>query len=256
MDKLSFIRHGDKLKSGQERGPIGESNLNAEQQRRWEETCAKLNIVDPEVTYESALKMEALAADIYESLPERALVVFTSTNYPRTRFTAEYILETIENIAQARKDKKIYTETIGESNIVDNARTVGTSTVAKEAPGMIERMKAIMAQDASDDNRLTDYFSHSGGGKGHAQETEIFFRAVNADLASDDSVIQKRAAELRNELQSIKDSVQTKHDLPIFIYGVGHMSSLIALDVAFSGRTSYEAVEEMPTPLSLREVQI
>jgi len=251
MQKFSFIRHGEKMGVDEARPAIEVSRLTGEQQTRWKQICERLHVEDPEVTYQSVEKIESLARDIFLSLPERALVVFSTTNYPRTRFTAEYVLETLEDLVREDGKKHIYTEVIGESMTDTGVRTVGTSGLAKEAPGMLQLMQQIARQDQADDDGMTQYFSSTGGGKGHTKELELFFAAVNQDLASENSLIKKRAEELRNEVEQLKKDVQTNKELPIFFFGVGHMSSLVALDVAFNGRTAYERVEEIPTPLSL-----
>lgn len=252
MEKYSFIRHADKLKSGEERRPLELSGLSKEQKVKWADVCDRLKIEDPEITYESVYKIEELAKEIYEKLPEKALVVFTTTNYPRTKFTAEYLLDELENIISTKEDKKIYTEVIGESSIENKKRTVGVSDFSKEAPGVLEKMKIIAEENSIDDAEMWEYLSNVGGGKTHPKELELFFETVNQDLQSNDSIIKKRAEELKSQAEELKNMVQT-NDLPVYFFGIGHMSGLISLDVAFNGREKYDNLDEMPKPLSLWE---
>ncbi|TAK03887.1 hypothetical protein EPO34_01885 [Patescibacteria group bacterium] len=256
MERFSLIRHGEKMKAGEERSTVEASGLTGKQQARWKEICERLHISDPEVTYRSLEKMETLAQDIFSSLPERALVIFSTTNYPRTRFTAEYILESLEDHIRESGTKQIYTDTIGESTTDMGIRTTGTSDMPKEAPGMLQLMQRIAQQDQEDDKELSQYISSAGGGKGHAREMELFFTAVNQDLAREDSILKKRAAQLREEVLKLKEVVHANEGLPIFFYGVGHMSSLVALDVALNGRTHYDREDEIPAPLSLVEANM
>ncbi|MFH1089844.1 MAG: hypothetical protein V1716_05485 [Candidatus Uhrbacteria bacterium] len=213
MQKFSFIRHGEKMGVGEERSAIEVSGLTSDQQARWKNICERLHVEDPEVTYQSVEKMESLAKEIFSSLPDRALVVFSTTNYPRTRFTAEYVLETLEDLAREDNKKHIYTEVIGESTTDTGVRTVGTSGLAKEAPGMLPLMQQIARQDQADDDGVAQYLSSTGGGKGHAKEMELFFAAVNQDLASENSLLKKRAGELRAEVEQLKEDVQTNDEL-------------------------------------------
>ena len=251
MENFSLIRHGDKLGVGETRKPVEHSGLSAEQQRKWSAICDRLGIEDPEITYESVRGIERLAAEIYGQLPERALVVFTTTDYPRTRFTAEYLLDELEELIAARQEKKIYTEVIGESSEKGGRRSVGVTDIPKETPGMIERMRAIVAEEADEDAQLGDYLASQGGGKSHARETELFFMAVNRDLGSEDSIIRKRAEELKERVDRLEREGVRAGDLPVYCFGVGHMSGLIAMDVAFNGRNHYGTLDEMPRPLAL-----
>ena len=243
------------MMAGEERVAIEQSGLTEKQQAKWKEICERLHISDPEVTYQSIEKMESLAKNLFASLPERALVIFTTTNYPRTKFTAEYILESLENLIRENGKKQIYTDVVGESTTDMGMRTVGTSDLPKETPGMLPLMRQIARQDQADDEGLGQYFSSAGGGKSHAKEMEIFFNTVNRDLAGENSTLKKRAEELRAEVEQLNQVVQAGGELHVFFFGVGHMSSLVALDVAFNGRSQYQRVEELPAPLSLLEVK-
>lgn len=254
MEKFSFIRHGDKLKAGETRAPLEESGLTDDQKRKWTDICSRLGIEDPQITYENLDKIEAMASKVYEQLPQRALVIFTSSDTPRTRFTAEYLLGELEAIVQEKNKKKIYTEVIGDSGVKGNIRSVGTTTIPREAEGILEKFKVMSAQDNLDEENLKEYFEAPHGGKTHPKEMELLFKVVNSDLQSGDSSLKKRADDLREQLKQVSEQVQS-NELPIFFFGVGHMSTLISLDVAFNDRKSYEGVEEMPHPLALWEVE-
>ena len=49
---------------------------------------------------------------------------------------------------------------------------------------------------------------------------------------------------------------QPSGDRPVYVYGIGHHGSLIALDVAYNGRDKYDSVDEIPKPLSLWKVNL
>jgi hypothetical protein len=236
------------LDSGEERVSLEDSGLTSDQQDKWRESVTALDLDNPEITYDSLPKIERMAEDIYESLPEKALVIFTSTQYPRTKITADLLSTELVNRTQ-KGVKDIRVAFLWEPN-ANTGDPDSLSSVAKETPGLLEMFKEIQQQDYVDEVGFKEYFDDPSTGKTHQKELEIFYETVKRDLASESSFIRQRADQLKEQL--VKISVKfADHDVPVYFFGVGHMSSLIALDVAFNGRDKYDNVDEMPTPLSL-----
>ena len=108
MEKFNIIRHGNKLEAGEERRPLQESGLPEKQQQKWSEAIRRLNIQgDPEITYGSLPLIEKIAQDIYEQLPDKATVIFTSTAYNRTKLTADFLSTSLMEKLQEKNDKEI-----------------------------------------------------------------------------------------------------------------------------------------------------
>jgi len=250
--EFSIIRHPEKVEVGCERSSIEEVNIPPKQKRKWAEICQRLEIDDPEITYESLTELEEMAKDIYEQLPYKALVLFTSSGYNRTKFAAEYLSSELEEII-SKGEKKIYTDVIGEYKIKEGKKTVGVSNLPAEAPGMQKVMGELMKEENKIDRKLNDYLAEAKGKFTHPRELEIFLHAVNEDLSRPDSVLRERALELELQLAQLKSDIETK-DMPVFIFGFGHMSSIVALDI-INGKEKYESENEIAKPLELRRLK-
>ena len=86
--EFSLIRHGRKLDVGEERKSLQESGLTQEQQDKWQEAVEALDLDEPELAYDALPRIEELAQEIYKSLPDKANLMFVSSNYPRTKLTS------------------------------------------------------------------------------------------------------------------------------------------------------------------------
>jgi hypothetical protein len=255
MEEFSLIRHGHKLQAGEERKPIDESGLNTEQQESWKDALSTLpENTDPEITYENVPLVEDLADQIYENLPPKALLLFSTTDYPRTRMTASLLSCFLAKKGITSHEKDIAVGYVWEPK--DVAVQEGSLTrLPSEMSGVVEKWKALQAREAELDDSLREYFAQPGGGKTHPRELEMFFKLVEEDLASPDSAIRKRGEEMKQQVEKFKETYKDE-DRPVFFYGVGHISSLVCLDVAFNSKESYSGPEELPKPLSLWKANI
>src|SRR5262245_61183317 len=106
MDELSFIRHGPKIPIGSENLHLEKSGLSLEQQEKWKAAQESLGEgSDTEITYETLPKIEKMAEEIYDKLPEKALLLFTATDTPRTKMTANLLsMEMIRLTEKGEKD--------------------------------------------------------------------------------------------------------------------------------------------------------
>ncbi len=252
MEEVNFVRHGSKMQAGEERVPIEESGLTPEQQEKWKEAVRAHKLTDPEITYSSLVKIEALAKDICSELPEKALLVFNSTNTPRTKLTADFLSTSVAEEAN-RQRKDIATAFIWEPSQI--SKEEGSLTRTSESIGTPLMLKLMKEVEETDDKNLENYLGAGKGAFAHPKEDELVMKAANKDLASENSFFKKRAPILRAQVERIKETFSDK-ETPLYFYGVGHHGSLIALDVAYNGREKYDSVDEMPQPLTVWKVNL
>jgi hypothetical protein len=251
MEKFSFIRHGHKTPSEEERPPLEESGLTPEQQEKWKQASEVVGEgVDPEITYDNVPLVEKMAEDIFGQLPDKALLLFASTDFPRTRMTNALLSMELSRLALEHPEKDITTGSIWDSpEIAEHEDSV--SNLAGEAPEFGDMWREFKNSDeAKNDPSLADYFAQSGGGKTHPKELEIIYKLVEKDLASPNSVFRKRGEEMKKQIDAFKEKYKDI-DVPTYFFGVGHITTLIALDTAVNGREKYGSVDEMPKPLTL-----
>jgi len=254
MKEYISMRHGYKLRPVEERRPLEDSGLSAQQQETWREAVERLHLGDdPEITYETLPAIEKVAADTYERLPEKATVIFTSTKYPRARITADFFSTELTKLAMNNKEGKdisvAYLWESPEEASKDSSMT-NVSDVSGEYSQLWDLMKEVGAAEYADDADLDAYFHASTDGKrAHPKENEILMKAVNLDLSRPDSVFKKRAVSLKEQLKSIHTAFTESE--PVYFIGVGHHTNLISLDVALNGRTHYDSVDQIPVPLEM-----
>jgi len=249
MDEFSFIRHGEKLKLGEDRKALEDSGLTEEQQEKWKEAVGALKLEDPELAYEALPKIEQLSREVYDSLPGDALLLFLSTDTPRTKLTANLLSSELFRLEQ-QNGKNIAVACLWEpenNNNQDGLRDVSTGDIT-------DRMKRILIQDSQDEQALKEYFD-SGGNKTFAMEDELVMKAINEELVSDNSAIKKRAQLLKAQYERLSEKFKDEKR-PLFFYCVSHHSGLVALDVAFNGREKYNSADEIPKPLSLWKAKL
>jgi hypothetical protein len=249
MEQFGFMRHGHKVGAGEERPPLEESGLTQEQQEKWK-AAAEVVGEDPEITYENVPIIEEMAKDIYEKLPDQALLLFASTDYARTRMTSALLSQELGRLAAEHPEKRIATGSVWEPKEVrDEDESV--SNLAGEAPEFAQMWRDFKnSPEAQADESLKDYFAHAGGGKTHPKELEIIFKLVQKDLESPNSVFRKRGEQMKGQIEAFKEKYKDINMLTFF-FGIGHVTTLIALDVALNGRQSYSSPDEMPKPLTL-----
>lgn len=252
MQEFGFIRHGHKLNARESKLPLEESGLSPIQQEKWEEAVNRLGIKDdPQMGYENLPLIEQMAKDMYESLPEKATVVFSSTAYPRTRLTADLISTELVRLTAENKTKEIGVsflwEPLDEAVKEDSMTNVGD--MHRESATNQRLMREVKERDYPGDVELEEYLEQQGR-KTYANEDEVLRRAVNLDLESSDSQYRKRVSTFREQLKNI-ESTFDEGDGPIFFYMVGHHPNLITFDVAINGRDHYDRSDEIPKPLTL-----
>jgi hypothetical protein len=252
--EFNLIRHAFKKEPTENRS-LEESGLTKEQQEKWQEAVTRLKLEDPEITYESLPLIEKMAEGIYESLPPKALVLLAATEYPRNKITADFLATEIARLAMEKEDKEISTAFIWEpSDVAANADSLTKIPVG--TPGAImENMKIVFEKDYQDSESLREYLEGRSASVSHPLENELTMKAANLDLISKDSFLKERADLLKAQVEKLKETFKD-YDGPIYFYGVGNHSSLIALDVAFNDRQKYETVEEIPEPLALWKAKI
>ena len=248
FEQFSFLRHGEKQPAGVERVPLSESGLTAEQQALWQEAAERLGSdIDPELAYESLPAIAKMAKELYERLPKKAVVVFSSTDRPRTLMTANLLSADLLALIQQSEEKQISVEFLLEPKWDQNREGI-----AHPAHGIDERW--LTTARALEGDTLVDEYIEHGGARSHERELEVFFRIIQNDLQRSDSLIRQRAEELRLQVEDLYKKFADE-GTSVFFYGVGHISSLVALDVAFNGRKKYESVDDMPKPLELWKVK-
>jgi hypothetical protein len=252
--EFNLIRHAFK-KEPMEKRSLGESGLTKKQQEKWLEAVARLKLDDPEITYKSLPLIEKMAEGIYETLPEKALVLFAATKYPRNKITADFLSAEISRLAIEKDDKEISTAFIWEPAEVAEKADSLTKIPVGTPEAIIENMKVILELDYKDDISLREYLEGRSGDVSHPLENELVMKAVNFDLRSENSFLRKRADLLKTQAEKLKETFKD-HEGPVYFYGIGNHSGLIALDVAFNNRQSYRAVEEIPEPLALWKAKI
>lgn len=249
IEDFGMIRHGAKQKGGELRKSLGESELTEEQQRKWQEAVESLKLDNPELSYEALPGIERLGKKIYESLPEHALVIFVSTDTPRTKLTADLLSNEIIELSKAEGGKKdIAVAFLWEPEEVKK-QPDSLSNIPMWPPEIMEILEEIIAQDSADDETMEAYLKSDGNFEVPG-ENELTFKMVNRDLRSHDSCLRRRADALKKQYDLLLDTFKDENR-PIFFYGVGHHSSLVALDIAFNGRRKYDSVDEIPNPLDL-----
>jgi hypothetical protein len=254
MFELSFLRHGHKVEAGTERSSLEESGLTPEQQEKWKEALSVLNEgVDPEITYENIPLIEDMASDIFSKLPEKALLLFTSTDYPRTRMTSALLSQELIRISQSQAEKDIAVASIWEPKETreqeDSVSNLPNEN--REAVALFREFQKSL--DLEKDPALQEYFNHPTGGKNHSKGQEMLFEIANKDLASENSVFRKAAEQMKGQIESFKEKYKDA-DRPIYFFGVGHNTTFVALDVAVNGRDHYDSVDEIVEPLTLWKV--
>lgn len=253
IENFGMIRHGAKQKGGESRKSLEQSGLSEEQQRKWQEAVEALNLEDPELSYETVPGIEKLGEKIFESLPENALVIFVSTDTPRTKLTADLLATEIINLSKSEGDKKdIATAFIWEPEEIKK-QSDSLSNIPMWPPEIIKVMEEIIAQDSKDDEMMEAYLKSDGNFE-VLGENELTFKMVNRDLGSHDSCLRRRAEALKKQYNLLADTFKDECR-PVYFFGVGHHSSLVALDIAFSGRKIYKSVDEIPNPLDLWQVK-
>lgn len=253
--EFGFIRHAPKksaLENDLEK-TSEEPKLNPVQLEKWNEAIKRLEIEgDPQVSRKELPLIEKKATDIYESLPEESLVIFSSTDYPRTKLTADLISSTLLELEREREEKKIRVASLWEHDEIEDHKLKDVGSMQDEARRNQALMREIYERDFPNDQEFKEYLE-SKGDKTFNREDEMLRRAVNFDLQSDDSQYRKRAKTLREELKSI-EKLLDELDGPVFFYMAGHHPNLIALDVAVNHRSYYDSEKELPKPLDLWKV--
>lgn len=252
--RFGFIRHGEKINPEKEEASLDSSNLTEAQKQRWAESIEKLGIKDdPQITYENMPRIEELARDIFESLPDNSLVVFTSTNYPRTRLTADLISQALCDLSFADEGKKnISVSFLWEDPKSPEPSLTEIGDMKGESAANQRLMRNLKDEQYPDDDKFERYLEKKGNTT-FDREDEVLRQAVNLDLASANSQYKQRAVSFKQQLKNI-ESLFSENTEKVFFYMVGHHPNLITLDVALNGRTHYDKAEEIPKPLSLWEV--
>ncbi len=249
IESVGVIRHGEKINVGENRKPLEESGLTPEQQKIWKEAQEHLGLHDPEIAYEALPKIEAMAREMYSSLPDNALVMFNSTPVPRARMTVDLLATALTRLSMS-DNRNISTAFIWEPQ-AEAEKTDSVSNIPMYPPEIVDAMeKKIAEMDTQDDDSLRAYLQSGNAAVTHPLEDEITLQIMNDDLSRPDSFMKRRAALLKEQITKLEGTFKTE-GRPVFFYGVGHHSSLIAMDVAFNDRTKYNSVDEMPKPLSL-----
>jgi len=254
MFEFSFLRHGHKVEAGTERLPIEQSGLTPEQQGKWKEALSVLgNDVDPEITYENVPLIEKMALDIFNKLPDRALLLFTSTDYPRTRMTSALLSGELIRVSNNHPEKDIATASVWEPKEIreqeDSLSNLPNEN--REAVALFREFQKTL--DLEKNPALQDYFNHPTGGKNHSKGQEMLFEIANKDLASEDSIFRKGAEQMKKQLEAFKEKYKDA-DRPVYFFGVGHNTTFVSLDVAVNGRDHYNSVDEIVEPLTLWKV--
>jgi hypothetical protein len=248
MEEIGFIRHGHKKEAGKEVVELADSGLSFEDQEIWKQTVEIRKLSDPEITFENIPLIKQLAQKIFEGLPEQATIIFTSTPYPRAQMTTELISTYLMKLAGSGNKE------INIAYVLEPKENIQTSKdivdVSRNAEAMAVRMKVLAEIDAQDDKLLAEYFRSTTGNVTHPIEQEFVRSEVNRDLEAQDSLFKQRAEELHGQIEDYKERFKNIKG-PVFFYGVGHHTNLIALDVAFNDRTHYESADEIPKPLAL-----
>ena len=255
MKEFGFVRHGHKLGPEEEGRSLEESGLTLEQQRKWKEAVTRLGIENnPQMGYENLPLIEQMAKGMYEKLPERALVIFTATDYPRAKLTADLISTELTRLSVGGHGKEIKVAFLWEHpDEKVKADSMSRIVDMREEMAANQRLLGeVQKRDYPDDLDFKVYLTR-GGDKAYANENEALRRAVNLDLESEDSQYRKRASSFKRQLQHIETTFDD-HNEPVFFYAVGHHPNLIAMDVAINGRTHYERSDEIPRPLTLWKV--
>lgn len=254
MKEIGLIRHGPKLGGGEKRVPLEESGLTQKQQERWAEAVERLGIEeDPELSYDSVPQIEELAHRMNESLPDRATVLFVSTEYPRTKLTADLLSTSLMELAE-HDSKDVEVSFIWEPK--GEAEKPGSvSKLPQGIPEIMEAMEEIADRDYPGDESLKEYFASNDGSITHPKEDELNMKAINEQIGDKDSYIGKRVSLLKQQVENVKRKFPPD-DRPVYVYGVGHHSSLIAVDIAYNNREKYDSPDEIPKPLSLWKVDL
>lgn len=254
MFEFSFLRHGHKMGAGTERLPLEQSELTLDQQEKWKEASAVLgDDIDPEITYENVPLIEKMALDIFEKLPEKALLLFTSTNYIRTRMTSALLSGEIIRLSNAHPEKDIAVASVFEPKEIREQED-SLSNLPSENRDIVKVFREFLKNANSEgDPKLKDFLSHPTGGKDHPRAKEMLLEVVNKDLVSENSLFKKAAERIKVQIESFKEQYGNI-DRPIYFFGVGHDTTFIALDVALNGTNHYDSVYELVEPLTLRKL--
>jgi hypothetical protein len=211
------------------------------------------NDVDPEITYENVPFIEEMALDIFNKLPDRALLLFTSTNYPRTRMTSALLSGELIRVSNDHPEKDIAVASIWEPKEIreqeDSISNLPNEN--REAVALLREFQKTL--DLEKNPALQDYFNHPTGGKNHPEAQKMLFEFANKDLASKHSVFRKGAEQMKKQLEALKEKYKDA-DRPVYFFGVGHNTTFVALDVAVNGREHYDSVDEIVEPLTLRKI--
>ena len=252
-----MIRHGEKLTVDEERKPLEKSGLNEEQQKKWRVALEALHLEEPEIAYGALPKIEKIAREMYDQLPDEAMVMFAPTQLPRTRMTAELLANEIMALNESGT-KKISTSFIWEPPDVAKGQD-SLSNIAMYPLEMARVIREFAQQDKADDAILKKYLEDSNpqdlGSRSYRDEDELIFKTANIDLASEHSILRERANVVKEMVLKIMEEFKDS-PVPLYFYGVGHHQSLIALDIAFNGRSHYDSIDDMPEPLSLWKVKL
>ncbi len=246
-----FLRHGNMVSAEEDRKSLVESGLTEDQQRKWQYAQEVIGEdKDPEITYENVPFVEKIAQDILEQLPKKALILFVSTSYSRTRMTAALLSQEIGSLAGKDNKKIIYTGSIWEPEEMNDL----FGSLSGADPEFIQMWKEYEnSSEAQTDPLLKDYSEQINEEKIDSNGQEILFSVVEKDLLNQNSIFRKRAEELRKQIDAFK-KLYVEEELPMFFFGVGHVTTLIALDIALSGRESYSSADELPKPLTLWKI--
>lgn len=255
MDKnefsLSFLRHGPKKEVEEKEIILEDSGLTSEQQTKWKEAMENLGFDKVELSYKALPAIEKKANEIFEALPEKALLIFFSTEYPRNKMTTELLMNEVMDISKkSHKDIRVayFFETPEEKQ---NLNSFGKNLSADMMPLMAEEMKK---QDTKDAELVEKYFVH-GGHLTIPGEDEMVKSAANKDLAKgEDSYLRQRGKLFREQYDKLKKDFADQK-MPVFFFGVTHHSAIIAADAEFNGRNKYKTADEIPKPLSLWRIQ-
>ena len=248
---LDFMRHGPKKEVEEKEINLEDSRLTEEQKIKWKKAMNDLDFEKVELSYEALPAIEEKAKEIFEALPEKSLLVFLSTDYPRNKMTAELLMNELMDLAQkTAKDIRVssFLETPEEKQ---NPESFGSNLRGNMMPLIEEELRE---KDSQDEELIEKYFIH-GGNLTIPGEDELVKTVANKDLArGENSYLRKRGKLFRKQYEELKKDFSNEK-IPVFFFGVTHHSAIIALDAEFNDRNEYKTADEIPKPLSLWRAQ-
>jgi hypothetical protein len=169
--------------------------------------------------------------------------------------TSAILSTELARLVRIHPEKDIDIASIAEPREI-REREESLTNLPSEGAGFVDLWRDFKTNyNVENDLALSDYFAQSGGGKNHPKAQAIVFELVNQDLASENSIFRKAAQQMKRQMEAFKQVYQGQ-DRPVYFFGVGHNTTLIALDVAMHNRDHYDRVEDIPEPLTLRKISM